>query len=375
MDFSTIDGYQSSKERLKSALVENRVAHAQLLVAQNPHSTLALALWYVNELLDHHDSFGRLVHPDVHFVFPINSSPLVKKDPLCGDFMELFRGAVLENPYLSLNQWYAAASIEDKEALIKVDVVKELLKQLALKPVLGAYKIIVIWGAERMNTEASNKLLKVLEEPPKNTLFLLLTHREEQLLATITSRCQRLSLPPESPDLIAAVLTKKGIEPTRATDLATRAEGSIGQALYLLSAESEDVQFERLFAEWVRAAFKVKGDASEVITLLNWAEKLSALSKEGQKQFLSFAQGQIRSAMLLQYGASALVRKTEFADNFSLTKFAPFVHEENILDLTSLIETTLYNLSRNANTKILFADMALQMTKLIHQPSRQNSSS
>src|SRR6056300_283527 len=146
MDFSTIDGYQSSKERLKSALVENRVAHAQLLVAQNPHSTLALALWYVNELLDHHDSFGRLVHPDVHFVFPINSSPLVKKDPLCGDFMELFRGAVLENPYLSLNQWYAAASIEDKEALIKVDVVKELLKQLALKPVLGAYKIIVIWG-------------------------------------------------------------------------------------------------------------------------------------------------------------------------------------------------------------------------------------
>ena len=375
MDFSTIDGYQSSKERLKSALVENRVAHAQLFVAQNPHSTLALALWYVNELLGHHDSFSRLVHPDVHFVFPINSSPLVKKDPLCGDFMELFRGAVLENPYLSLNQWYATASIEDKEALIKVDVVKGLLKQLALKPVLGAYKVIVIWGAEQMNSEASNKLLKVLEEPPKNTLFLLLTHREEQLLATITSRCQRLSLPPESAEFIAEALIKKGIDPSKATDLASRADGSIGQALYLVSAESEDVQFERLFAEWVRAAFKVKGDASEVITLLNWAEKLSGLSKEGQKHFLNFAQGQIRSAMLLQYGAGELVRKTAFADNFSLTKFAPFVHEENLLHLTSLIEATLYNLSRNANTKILFADMALQMTKLIHQPPRQNSSS
>jgi hypothetical protein len=146
MDFSTIDGYHSAKALLKSAIAENRIAHAQLFVAQTPRSSLALALWYANELLDHHPSFNRMMHPDVHFVFPVNSSPLVKKDPLCGDFMGLFREAVLDNPYVSLNQWYAAASIEDKEALIKVDVVKEMLKQLALKPVLNSYKIIIIWG-------------------------------------------------------------------------------------------------------------------------------------------------------------------------------------------------------------------------------------
>lgn len=371
MDFSTIDGYQSSKVRLKSALVENRVAHAQLFVSQNSNSTLALALWYVNELLGRPDAFGRLMHPDVHFVFPINSSSLVKKDPLCGDFMTLFRSAVLENPYLSLDQWYAHASIEDKEALIKVDVVKELLKQVALKPVSSPYKIIVIWGAERMNTEAANKLLKVLEEPPKKTLFLLLTQREEQLLPTIISRCQRFSIPPEPLEVIIDVLLKKGAARDVAESIATQAEGSIGQALALMHAEDLSLPFERLFAEWVRAAFKVKNDPSEVITLLSWSEKLAGLSKEGQRHFLRFAQSQIRAAMLIQYGAEALVHKTEFADNFSLKKFAPFVHEENLLELTELIEKTLYHLTRNANTKVLFADMALQMTKLIHQPARQ----
>lgn len=375
MDFSTIDGYHSSKALLKSAIAENRIAHAQLFVAQNPRSSLALALWYANELLDHHPSFNRMMHPDVHFVFPVNSSPLVKKDPLCGDFMGLFREVVLENPYVSLNQWYTSASIEDKEALIKVDVVKEMLKQLALKPVLNSYKIIIIWGAERMNTEAANKMLKMLEEPPKNTLFLLLTHREEQLLPTIVSRCQRLLLPPEPIEIVTQALTKKGVDLSRANDLALRAEGSIGQALLLLSEASEHSRHESLFAEWVRAAFKVKNDASEVATLLAWAEKVAALTKEGQKQFLNFAQGQIRSAMLIQYGAGSLVLKTEFADNFSLQKFAPFIHEENILELNSLLENAIYHLSRNANTKILFADMALQMTKLIHQPSRQPPSS
>jgi len=124
----------------------------------------------------------------------------------------------------------------------------------------------------------------------------------------------------------------------------------------------------------VRAAFKVKKHPSEVAVLLDWAERLASLSKERQRRFLRFAQRQVRSAMLLQYGAEQLVAKKELADGFLLERFAPFVHEENTIDLNTLIEEALYNHSRNANTKLLFSDMALQMTKLIHKPKRINPS-
>jgi len=374
MDFSTIDGYESGKAYLKSVIESRRVPHAQVLVAQNNQSALPLALWYVNELLDKAPSFGRLLHPDVHFVFPINNSPLVKKDPLCSDFMELFRAAVMDNPHLSLDQWYAAAGIEDKGALIKVDMAREILKHTTLKPVQHHSRIVVIWGAEQMNTEAANKLLKVIEEPPKNTLFLLLVQREERMLQTISSRCQRLVIHPEPFEALLGHIEKRGVSTERAKEIALRSEGSLNVALSMLSEDDIEGDFEQLFVEWVRAAFKVKKHPSEVAVLLDWAERLASLSKERQRRFLRFAQRQIRSAMLLQYGAEQLVAKKELADGFLLERFAPFVHEENTIDLNTLIEEALYNHSRNANTKLLFSDMALQMTKLIHKPKRINPS-
>lgn len=374
MDFSTIDGYENGKAYLKSVIKSRRVPHAQLLVAQNNQSALPLALWYVNELLDRAPSFERLLHPDVHFVFPINNSPLVKKDPLCSDFMELFRTAVLDNPHLSLDQWYAAASIEDKGALIKVDMAREILKHTALKPVQHHSRIVIIWGAEQMNTEAANKLLKVIEEPPKNTLFLLLVQREERMLQTISSRCQRLVVHPEPFDVLVGHIAKRGVSNERAKEIALRAEGSFSVALSMLAEDDSEEVFERFFVEWVRSAFKVKKDPAAVGVLLDWAERLASLSKERQRRFLRFAQRQIRSAMLLQYGADRLVAKKELADGFLLERFAPFVHEENTLDLNAFLEEALYNHSRNANTKLLFSDMALQMTKLIHKPKRASTS-
>lgn len=374
MDFSTIDGYENGKAYLKSVIKSRRVPHAQLLVAQNNQSALPLALWYVNELLDRAPSFERLLHPDVHFVFPINNSPLVKKDPLCSDFMELFRTAVLDNPHLSLDQWYATAGIEDKGALIKVDMAREILKHTALKPVQHHSRIVIIWGAEQMNTEAANKLLKVIEEPPKNTLFLLLVQREERMLQTISSRCQRLVVHPEPFDVLVGHIAKRGVSNERAKEIALRAEGSLSVALSVLVEDDNEEVFERFFVEWVRSAFKVKKDPSAVGVLLDWAERLASLSKERQRRFLRFAQRQIRSAMLLQYGAERLVAKKELADGFLLERFAPFVHEENTLDLNAFLEEALYNHSRNANTKLLFSDMALQMTKLIHKPKRTSTS-
>ena len=374
MDFSTIDGYENGKAYLKSVIVSRRVPHAQLLVAQNNQSALPLALWYVNELLDRAPSFERLLHPDVHFVFPINNSPLVKKDPLCSDFMELFRTAVLDNPHLSLDQWYAAAGIEDKEALIKVDMAREILKHTALKPVQHHSRIVIIWGAEQMNTEAANKLLKVIEEPPKNTLFLLLVQREERMLQTISSRCQRLVVHPEPFDVLVGHIAKRGVSNERAKEIALRAEGSLSVALSMLAEDDSEEVFERFFVEWVRSAFKVKKDPSAVGVLLDWAERWASMSKERQRRFLRFAQRQIRSAMLLQYGADRLVAKKKLADGFLLERFAPFVHEENTLDLNAFLEEALYNHSRNANTKLLFSDMALQMTKLIHKPKRASTS-
>lgn len=374
MDFSTIDGYENGKAYLKSVIVSRRVPHAQLLVAQNNQSALPLALWYVNELLDRAPSFERLLHPDVHFVFPINNSPLVKKDPLCSDFMELFRTAVLDNPHLSLDQWYAVAGIEDKGALIKVDMAREILKHTALKPVQHHSRIVIIWGAEQMNTEAANKLLKVIEEPPKNTLFLLLVQREERMLQTISSRCQRLVVHPEPFDVLVGHIAKRGVSNERAKEIALRGEGSLSVALSMLAEDDSEEVFERFFVEWVRSAFKVKKDPSAVGVLLDWAERLASMSKERQRRFLRFAQRQIRSAMLLQYGADRLVAKKELADGFLLERFAPFVHEENTLDLNAFLEEALYNHSRNANTKLLFSDMALQMTKLIHKPRRASTS-
>jgi DNA polymerase-3 subunit delta' len=374
MDFSTIDGYESGKAYLKSVIESRRVPHAQVLVAQNNQSALPLALWYVNELLDRAPSFERMLHPDVHLVFPINNSPLVKKDPLCSDFMDLFRAAVLDNPHLSLDQWYATAGIEDKGALIKVDMAREILKHTALKPVQHHSRIIVIWGAEQMNTEAANKLLKVIEEPPKNTHFLLLVQREERMLQTISSRCQRLVVRPEPFDVLVGYIQKRGMSNERAKEIALRAEGSLSVALSMLAEDDTEEVFERFFVEWIRSAFKVKKDPSAVGVLLDWAERLASMSKEHQRRFLRFAQRQIRSAILLQYGAERLVAKKELADGFLLERFAPFVHEENTLDLNAFLEEALYNHSRNSNSKLLFSDMALQMTKLIHKPKRASTS-
>jgi DNA polymerase-3 subunit delta' len=279
-----------------------------------------------------------------------------------------WRQFIAENPYGGLFDWYKILGVQNKQGEIRVDDAQEILKALALKSYEGGYKIVIVWMAEKMNISASNKLLKLLEEPPEKTVFILISENEEDIIQTIRSRCQVLHFNGLSERIIAdGLILRENIEASLADKIAHQSQGNYNKALLLLDEESEELPFEEWFVSWVRAAFRAKGNAAAIQDLILWSEQIAGLGRETQKKFLNFCIDMFRQAMLLNYETPKLVYMEMKVPKFKLENFAPFVNGNNINDIFKELSDAMYHIERNGNAKIILTDLSIKLTRLIHK--------
>ena len=378
MNFNQIIGQEKWVAYLKKTVDTQRIPHAQLFVGKEGVGTLATAIAYASYIIcaSHKQpekcpkKCEKLQHPDMHFSFPVATTESVKSHPVSKLFLDPWRAFLFENPYAGLYDWFSFLGIDNKQGQIGVDEAQEIVKALQLKPYEGTYQVMIVWMPEKMNQAASNKLLKLIEEPPKKTIFILVAEDAEQIISTIRSRCQLLefkSIPEAS--IISFLKQKKDIAEDMAKGIAAQADGSINKALQLVSENTQEETFERWFVLWVRAAFRAKGNATVINDLIAWSQEIAGKGRETQKQFLRYAIRLFRQAMLYNYKARELVY-FQSKTGFKLANFAPFVHNGNILEITEELEAAIYHIERNANAKMVLLDLSIKLTRLLHAKER-----
>lgn len=381
MMFSDILGHEHLKDHLIRTAANGRIPHAQIFTGPEGSGTLAMAIAYAQYILCGNSGeensggnetcnmrFSSLSHPDLHFVFPSFATADVKKNPKSADFISDFRNFFLENPYGSLFEWYSALGVDNKQGMIRVEDAQDVLRMMSLKPYEGGYKVMIVWMAEKMNMETSNKLLKIIEEPPAKGLIILVVEDEEELLPTVRSRCQaiRFNRLPESA-IAEALVSRENCDPLKARNIARQANGNFSKAKHLLREDDEERPFEEWFVLWVRAAFRAKGNAAAISELLSWSEHIAALGRESQKKFLNYCIEMFRQALLLNYQATTLVYVEPKIDKFKLENFAPFVNGNNIQEIFKELSDAAFHIERNGNAKIILTDLSIKLTRLIHK--------
>jgi DNA polymerase III subunit delta' len=383
MLFEDILGQEYIKKHLTQSVDNGRIPHAQLFVGPEGCGTLPMAIAYAQYILCHNSNgennngipacnlkFNNFSHPDLHFAFPVTTTDKINSHPVSNHFMTEWRQLLEKQPYGNLFDWYKQLGVDNKQGQIGVDEAVEIVKSLSLKSYEGGYKVMLIWMAEKMNSACANKLLKLIEEPPSKTVFILIAEDEEQIINTIKSRCQVLHFPPLPENVIKNGLIKNyGLEESVAAKIATQSNGNFNKACDLIYQDSEDIQFEEWFIFWIRSAFKAKGNKAAIHDLINWSEDIAKTGRETQKQFLQFCLNFFRQALLLNYNASQLVYLQPKTDTFKLEKFAPFVHDGNILEISDELQDAIYHIERNGNSKIILTDLSIKLTRLLHKKS------
>ena len=376
MLFNELIGQEHIKNHLQTSAENGRVPHAQLFVGKEGSGALPMAIGYAQFLLTHFSNdpeaskmkVEKLQHPDLHFAFPVTTNDSVKKHPVSNLFLEEWRQFIAEQPYGGLFNWLQSIGVENKQGLIGVDEAQDIVKKLKLKSYEGGFKIMVIWMAEKMNIAAANKLLKLIEEPPEKTIFLLVTENEDQIISTIRSRCQALHFSGLSEQEIAdALVAREQVTENEASRIAHQAEGNYNKALHLLHQDSNDLIFEQWFITWIRAAFKAKGNAAVIQDLVSWSDEIAKSGRETQKLFLAYCLQFFRQALLLNYKSPELVFLETQTPKFDLQKFAPFIHSGNILEIEKEVNEAMYHIERNGNAKIILLDLSMKLTRFLHK--------
>ena len=333
---------------LKESVKKGRVANTYLLVGKADSDVLGVGFNLIKDIIkspfaemEIHEQqaslekLKTLTNPDVHYFYPVNTTAEVKTKASSKDFINNWRELVSNGTKITLVDWYNKIGLGNKQASINKDEAEEISRIASLKSYEGGVKIFLIWMAEKMNLSASNKLLKLFEEPPKNTVFILICENEGKLLSTITSRCQKV---------------------------------------YINSQMTENQGFssdyEILFLDWVRAAFKVKGNKSAINDLILFSEKISKKTREEQKDFLAYCSTVFRDSFL--YGYKVVNNSERYLNGLILEKFAPFVHEENIEEFYYEIQKGFTDIERNGNPKIIFLDISIKLARLLHVKPTQN---
>jgi DNA polymerase-3 subunit delta' len=381
MLFSEIIGQGHIKSHLTKSASQGRIPHAQLFIGPEGSGTLPMAIAYAQYILCGNEAgentggneacnlkFGHFAHPDLHFVFPVATNSEVKSHPVSANFLKHWREFITETPYGSLFDWYNKIDIQNKQGQIGVDEATEIVKSLSLKAFEGGYKVMIIWMADKMNIATANKLLKLLEEPPQKTVFILIAESQDDILQTILSRCQVLQFGPLSENAISNRLANQlNIPPNAATKIARQAQGNYNKALHLLHKSDDEMPFEEWFVQWVRAAFRAKGNAAAIHDLIAWSDTIAGIGREAQKQFLLLCIDMFRQALLHNYQAQELVYMEPKVEKFKLENFAPFVNGSNINDIFKELSDALYHIERNGNAKIILTDLSIKLTRLIHK--------
>lgn len=375
-----IIGQQAVKRELCHSVQEGKIPHALLMSGSAGVGKLPLALAFAQYVACKHRTdtdacgvcptclqYSKLQHPDLHFAFPI-----VKVDKgaeVCDDYLNDFREMVRSNPYCDPDDWTMAMGAEKKQSLIYEKESSEIQRKLSLKSFADGYKVMIVWQPEKMHIACANKLLKLLEEPPEMTLFLFVSEHPEQLLPTIISRLRPLPIPRLTDEEIVEALTRQGVvsNPQQAHDVARLAGGSYREALRILDAEDRDKQLFAEFQELMRNAWLVGVRKNyEALQKLNeWSMTMAKeSSRERQCAFLQFAQRLIRENFIYNYGEPALNYETSDEQQFSV-KFAPFINERNIEELTEQFARAEAQIMQNANARMVLFDLCLQCIVLI----------
>jgi DNA polymerase-3 subunit delta' len=372
MLFKEVVGNQETKKALIQQVESGRVSHAQLFLGPEGSGKLAMAIAYSQYLLcdaptstDACDEcpnclkMKSLTHPDLHFAFPVVANKTAKIGSSI-DRIKEWNSLILKNTYFGLNQWQEELDEMGKNAAIAVEESRLILKRLSLKSYSGKYKIMIIWLPEKMNTQAANKLLKILEEPPEQTVFFLICNNSEGMLPTILSRTQIIRFPALKVSEVSDFLTNRfHIEASIAESAATLSQGNLNEAMQLLQGAKSQNLFFDLFVKMMRAAY-----TANPIELMDISDEAASLDKENQKNFVKYGLHLFRESIILNYMKGELLNLRVEERKF-LEKFARFINNQNITELLSEFNDAYYHLERNANSKILFSDLLIKLTKLI----------
>lgn len=371
MQFEDVIGHTELKSRLKEMIDAGRISHALMFTGNEGSGNLAMALAFGSYLLaNNSQDFNaamtkceKLVHPDFHFCYPINKTKKISGSKIISkDFISEWREAIRLNPYMASGEWLAHLGIANKQGLINVEQAREILKDLSLKPYESAYKIMLIWLPEKMNNATANKLLKILEEPPQKTVFLLVSQNPEQLMATIQSRVQMIHVKPiEQADLKKAITQKFSLNDEEAETISKISQGNYLEAQKLVG-DNETRKFnQEMFVKWMRYLWQ-----KEFLELMQWSETISKLGRERLMLFFRYGLHIFRESLIMNYAESS-IQMTGGDEKAFITKFSPYVNELNAIDMIELFEEAEYHISRNANPRILLMDVSLKMMKLVRK--------
>ncbi|MFO7658104.1 MAG: DNA polymerase III subunit delta' [Bacteroidales bacterium] len=373
MQFKDIIGQRSIKENLLQTVKDNRIAHALLFHGPEGSGTLPLAVAYaqyiscLNRAGD--DSCGtctschkynKFIHPDLHFVYPVSTSKRVVKDPVSSDYVNEWRNCLLQNPYMREAQWYEFIEIENKQGLIGREESRHILKKLSLKPFESDYKIMIIWLPEKMNPSCANTLLKLIEEPPDNTILLMVADSIHEILPTILSRVQIIKVPGINDNDLGKVLAEMHQLPqARVENLLHLSNGNYQRALDLINSSVEMKYFFDMFGEYMRAAYTGKA-----ISLLKMTDDLSDIGREQQKRFIEYALNLVRQNFVLNLKQPEITYLTDDELNFS-ERFHPFINQRNIKKIYNLFNLAYRDIEANGYDKIIFLDLGIKLSSCL----------
>lgn len=380
MLFKDIIGQDAVKARLRQAVQDGRISHAMLFTGAGGVGELPLALALAQYMAcpnrTPEDSCGKcpiclqyqkLQHPDLFFAYPV-VKPEGKSEVVCDDYGKEWRQLILERPYFDLADWYEAMGASNKQGMIYEKESSEILRKLSLKAYGSGFKVMIIWLPEKMNEVCANKLLKIIEEPPQKTVFILVSEEHQRLLQTILSRVQEVPLPRLSEDEITAALRAADDElsASDAIDFAHMANGSYLTALKLMRADEQNQQFFDWFVALMRNAWSVghRQDYDCLLELRKWAAEMSAAGREKQKAFLEYAQRQVREYYVFNFGLPEINYQTAAERQFAV-KFAPFINENNVQRLMDQLQLAQRQIEQNGSARIIFFDLCLQTIVLI----------
>lgn len=380
--FKDIIGHKSIKEHLIKQVVEKRIPHAQLFFGDEGVGKLGLALSYAQYIMCEHPSgedacgvcpscvkFRQMAHPDLHFVFPIIKPP-GKTSVVCDDFVQEYREMLIRSPYFTMQDWYDKIGMGAKQGSIYANESSEIVRKLNLKTYESEYKVMIIWLPELMNITCANKLLKILEEPPEKTVFLLVANNKDAIITTILSRTQHLFIPRLSEDeIVNAILVQHPeIKYDTVKNAARIAEGSFTHAVKNLEQNQEHHTNYNKFVELMRLAWKVgnKRDYDSLISLRNWSDEMSAADRgrEKQKNFLNYAQFMVRENFIFNLKQTNLNYMSDYETDFSLN-FSPFINERNVEEMMQEFSLAEKQIEQNTYAKMIFFDLALKMIVLL----------
>ena len=385
MFFEQVIGQKDTQERLLQLVREERLPHALMLCGPAGCGKLALAIGFAKVLLAGNGQqpsantmamLDKLEHPDLHFTYPTIKLPSMSSEhkPVSDDFAREWHELITAGPYFTMAQWLEQMGGENQQAIITAGESDALIRKLSLKSSQGGYKVSIVWLPERMNIECANKILKLLEEPPHQTVFIMVCQEPDRLLETIRSRVQRIDVRRiDDNDIRQALMERRGLSEDQAQRISRMANGNWLAALEMLGADSENDYFLQLFQTLMRQAY-----LRNVKEMKAWSEQMATLGRERQKRFLEYFLRLVRENFMYNFqqsvgetspaahDAKELCYMAQNEEDFA-RNFARFINEANILPITDLATRCIRDIGQNANAKIVFFDMALQMIILLIQ--------